>query len=137
MGMKGGGKWGGREGADGDEGRGQMGGREGTDGDEGRGQMGRKGGGKWRGKEGADGEEGRGVDGEEGRGPDKENGIGWQMEERELKEYDFKGEAISQRTLVWKVVTLACCVCSYEKFSGAPTNKEPVIMNIEQKVTHA
>ena len=33
--------------------------------------------------------------------------------------------------------TLVCCVCSYEKFSGTPTNKEPVIMNIEQKVTHA
>ena len=53
--------------------------------------MGRKGGGGWGGGEVVKG--GGGWGGREGA--DKERGIGWQMEERELKEYDFKGEAMS------------------------------------------
>ena len=59
--------------------------------------------------------------------------------------YDFKGVAMSlfrentwvEGRYIYNRATLVCCVCSYEKFSGTPTNKEPVIMNIEQKVTHA
>ena len=40
------------------------------------------------------------------------------MEERELKEYDFKGEAMSLfRENSWVAGTIVCCVCSYEKFN--------------------
>ena len=58
------------------------------------------------------------------------------MEER------LRGCSITRYTLGWKEgryigQLFVCCVCSYEKFSETLTNKEPVIINIEQKVTHA
>ena len=92
----------------------------------------RKGGDGWGGSEGVDEEqerergvwlgggwEGReGVDGEEGRG---------------LYISLYRDNTSEEGRQVYRA-TLVCCVCSYEKFSA---NKEPVIMNIEQKVTHA